>query len=117
MPLAPRCAALQEARDRWGQAEPYMFCTMAHAFGRRRQLDRVEATLADAAARHCVSLPLLNACMHAYGQAGLLQHMTSCFARIHSFGFVPDSTRWAGSCSFLPSPMDPLCCFSHAHSS
>ncbi|CAI5480992.1 unnamed protein product [Closterium sp. Yama58-4] len=83
----------EEARAA-GEEDAFMYCTMAHAFGRRRELDRMEGVLGDAAARRMVSLPLLNACMDAYGKAGLLANMETCLARIRSFDFVPNHTSF-----------------------
>ncbi|GJP55051.1 hypothetical protein CLOM_g14040 [Closterium sp. NIES-68] len=53
-----------------GEEDAFMYCTMAHAYGRRRELERMEGVLGDAAARRMVSLPLLNACMDAYARRG-----------------------------------------------
>ncbi|CAI6010130.1 unnamed protein product [Closterium sp. NIES-65] len=83
----------EEARAA-GEEDAFMYCTMAHAFGRRRELERMEGVLGDAAARRMVSLPLLNACMDAYGKAGLLANMETCLARIRSFDFVPNHTSF-----------------------
>lgn len=68
---------------------------MADAYGKRRQLERMEGVVRDAAAHGHVSLPLLNATLDAYGKAGLLGNLRNALQRIKSFNLAPDLTRYA----------------------